>query len=222
MNCGKNFFVGFLDFLTRKKTLFYGDSSFNGEITVSQDIFGKYLLASGLTQSGGMVELIWKKAVAKIHRKKVERVLILGLGAGSCIKAVLKKWPKATIIGVEIDSIMVELGKKFFGLSDFNIDIKIEDANNFIAKSGQKFDLIIVDLFSGEKQPQFLGEKSFLKNLKKIIERDGFVIFNQLYLTDCRGLTNEFVLKLKKYFRVVNKLRFPFFIPTNLLIFCRD
>ncbi|OGD85804.1 hypothetical protein A2Z23_00810 [Candidatus Curtissbacteria bacterium RBG_16_39_7] len=222
MKKNKNLFVSILDFLVGKKILFNGSSPYNGEIVVLQDIFGRYLLASGLTQSGGMIKPLWKKAISKVNSQKVEKILILGLGAGSCLEAIFKKWPRAKITGVEIDPKMIELGKNFFGLSHRNLNIKIEDAADFTAKTQLKFDLILIDLFSGEKYPKFLEEEYFLKNFKKILEKNGLLIFNRLYFEGQKESTNNFSKKLKKYFSLVNSFKFPSFFPTNLLFFCQD
>jgi spermidine synthase len=219
---GTNPLVNILNVVAGKKVLFQGNSPFNGAITVTQDIFGKYLLASGLTQSGEMIESLWRTAISKVKGQKVERILVLGLGAGSCLIPLTKKWPQAEIAGVEIDPKMIQLGKKFFRLSDYNLEIKIEDAINFVSKTQQKFDLVLIDLFSGEKYPKFSEEQCFLKNLKKILEKNGLLIFNRLYFEFHRKLSDEFLIKLKKYFVNVNPSKFPRFFPTNLLIFCQN
>jgi len=218
----KNSFFNFFDFLIGKKILFKGETSYNGELVVLQNIFGKNLLASGLSQSGGMIESLWKTACSKINRQEVKNVLILGLGAGSCIVPITKRWPKAKITGVEIDPTMTELGKRFFGLSDKNLQIEIGDANEFIAKTKNTYDLILIDLFSGHNYPHFLEEQYFLENIKKRVEKNGILIFNRLYFADYKKFSDKFLLKLKKYFVYVRQFRFPYFFPTNLLIFCHN
>jgi spermidine synthase len=222
MNRTENPLIWILDFLIGKKVLYKGSSFYNGEIVVLQDIFGKSLLASGLTQSGGMIESLWKTAISGLKDKKVEKILILGLGAGSCLSPIRKRWPKAQIRGVEIDPKMVELGEKFFKLSSHNLEIKIEDASDFITKNQSKYDLILIDLFSGEKYPEFLEKQQFLKNLKKILGKNGFFIFNCLYFKNHRKTTEKYFKILKNYFSNVNSLKFPSFFPTNLLIFCQN
>jgi spermidine synthase len=221
MGQSKNLLVKILNFLVGKKVLFQGDSQFNGEIVVTRDIFGKYLLASGLTQSGGMIESLWRTAISKLKGQKIERILILGLGAGSCLIPIAKKWPQAKITGIEIDPKMIKLGKKFFSLGNNDLVIKIDDANEFV-KTKNKYDLILVDLFSGEKYPKFFEAEHFLENLKKIIENNGCLIFNRLYFRHHRELSDKFLTKLKKYFFTVYSSKFPSFSPTNLLIFIKN
>ena len=47
---------------------------------------GIYIQANGLTQSGGIVESIWKSTLRQIKAKDINSILILGLGGGTLAK----------------------------------------------------------------------------------------------------------------------------------------
>src|SRR3990167_8603768 len=92
-------------------------SPINGRITVARSLgLGTYIQVEGLTQSGGVVENIWKQTLRKVKSKKeegitrsaIKRCLILGLGGGTAAKVIRKLWPEAKITGVEIDPIRSE------------------------------------------------------------------------------------------------------------------
>ena len=143
------------------------ESRFNGKIKVVKTLgMGTYIKAEGLTQSGGIVETIWKQTLRKVFnsKNKIQNVLILGLGGGTLAKLINKKWPDAKIVGVDIDSVMVELGKKYLGLGKVGVDIKICDALKFFERkpsnSDNKYDLIIVDLYQGDKFPEKFGSSN--------------------------------------------------------------
>ena len=72
--------VNLLSFLW-PKVLEKSFSPISGQIKVVEQ-FGKCSLeVGGITQSGGIVEKIWKKTIVSLfHCYIVERVLILGLG----------------------------------------------------------------------------------------------------------------------------------------------
>src|SRR5688572_6244371 len=111
------------------KTLEVRKSKFNGEIKVVKTFgMGIYIQSNGLTQSGGIVETIWKSTIRKLKNKKpqVKTCLILGLGGGTVAKLIRKSWPNVKITGVDIDPMMVELGKKYLDLSEVKVDIKIQ------------------------------------------------------------------------------------------------
>ena len=72
-------------------------SKYNGSLRVVRSWgLGTYIQSDGLTQSGGVVEGIWRQTIKKVKSKseKVKSVLILGLGGGTVAKLVRKDWPR--------------------------------------------------------------------------------------------------------------------------------
>lgn len=188
------------------------NSKYNGNLRVVKSFgLGTYIQSEGLTQSGGVVKGIWKQTLKKVHRSlsNVENVLILGLGGGTVAKLIRKSWPDAKTKGVDIDPLIVELGKKYLGLDDNDIDIKIQDA---AVPVSDKFDLVIVDLYQGDKFPEKFEEEKFLKMLGK----NKFVVFNRLYYKEKKVLAEEFGEKLKKVFKHVEY----FYPEANMMFFC--
>lgn len=187
------------------------DSKYNGHLRVLRTWgMGTYIQAGGLTQSGGIVETIWKSTLRHIPNT-IYDILILGLGGGTLAKLLRKKYPNAKITGVEIDPIMIELGKKYLDLDKYNIDIKIEDTNKF--KFGE-YDLVIVDMYSGDNFPKEFESEEFLKKLTKFKT----VIINRLYFGDKRPDTVRFGNKLEKIFSKVTW----FYPEANLMFLCFD
>lgn len=188
------------------------ESIYNGSLRVLNTWgMGTYIQAGGLTQSGGIVESIWKSTLKQITNSKVKNILILGLGGGTLAKLLRKKYPNAKITGVEIDPIMIELGKKYLELDKYNVDIKIEDTNKF--KFGE-YDLVIVDMYSGDNFPKEFESEEFLKKLTKYKT----VIINRLYFGDKRPDTVRFGNKLEKIFKKV----IWYYPEANLMFLCFD
>ena len=187
-------------------------SKFNGNLRVVNSFgLGTYIQSDGLTQSGGVVEGIWKQTLKKVHRSlsNIESVLILGLGGGTVAKLILKEFPDAKIKGVDIDPLIIGLGKKYLGLNENDIDIKIQDAAKPV--SG-KFDLVVVDLYKGDEFPGKFEDEKFLR----ILGKNKFVIINRLYYREKKVLAEEFGKKLKKVFK-----RVEYFYPeANMMFFC--
>lgn len=196
------------------------ESKYNGYLRVLKTWgMGNYIQANGLTQSGGIVESIWKSTLKQIkdkqslplRGKEINKILILGLGGGTLAKLLRKKYPTSKITGVEIDQIMIELGKKYLDLDKYNIDIKIEDTNKF--KFGE-YDLVIVDMYSGDNFPKEFESEEFLKKLTKYKT----VIINRLYFGDKRPDTVRFGNKLEKIFKKVTW----FYPEANLMFILRN
>lgn len=187
-------------------------SKFNGNLRVVKSFgLGTYIQAEGLTQSGGVVEGIWKQTLRQVKdkRREIKNVLILGLGGGTVAKLIRKFWPEAKITGVDIDPMIVELGQKYLGLDEVDVDIKIQDAAKPIP---DKFDLVIVDLYRGDQFPKEFEDEKFLKSLTK----NKLVVFNRLYYKDKKLSAEEFGKKLQKFFRNVEY----FYPEANLMFLC--
>lgn len=189
-------------------------SPFNGKIQVLEDIFGKKrLVVGGLTQSGEPVEKIWKKVINHLP-STINHCLILGLGAGSAARVVFRLFPGAKIIGIEIDPEIIRLGKKYFGLAEIpNLEIKISDATKII----NHYDLILVDLYLGDRVPQDAETEEFIKKVKKSLAPSGMAIFNRLYYSKKVTEVDNFEKKLRKMFPKIEAEK----IETNKLFLCR-
>ena len=194
------------------------ESKYNGHLRVVKTLgMGIYIQADGLTQSGGIVERIWKQTLNQItiHKSPVTNCLVLGLGGGTLAKLLRKKYPNAKITGVEIDSIMIELGKKYLNLDKYNIDIKIQDAIDFLKKNKKRYDLLIVDTYLGDKVVEITGLHPAIAEI---------TVFNRLYFGDKRPDTVRFGDKLEKIYKQSLPLRGKrvtwFYPEANLMFIC--
>lgn len=196
------------------------NSPINGKIRVVKDLaWGTHIQAEGLTQSGGVVESIWRSTLKNLRTKKLKNCLILGLGGGTAAKLVRKFWPEAKIVGVEVDLIMVELGKKYMGLEEIEVEIKIGDAQaiiNQLSTINKEFDLILVDLYVGDKVPEKFKSDEFLELVLRLLTDNGTAVFNRLYYGEKRPEAMKFGKKLEKVFPKVEY----FYPEANLMLLC--
>lgn len=194
-------------------------SKFNGKISAIQSFaWGKYIQVDGLTQSGGVVTGVWKSTLKYLKKKRsdVGRVLILGLGGGSVAVLIDQLFNYLNITGVDIDPIMIELGRKYLGLDRIDVKTEISDAENFLKSDDTLYDLIIVDTYQGDKFPEKFTSDKFLKEVKKHLAKDGISIFNRLYFDEKRKIAQKFGEKLQTMFTKVEY----FFPEANLMFIC--
>ncbi len=202
-------------------------SKFNGNLRVVKTWgMGTYIQASGftpiksgLTQSGGIVESIWRHTLNQINHSTIQpfnNVLILGVGGGTVAKRIRKNWPDAKITGIDIDPVIVGLGKKYLGLDEAKVEIKIVDASNLPNHPNQKYDLIIVDLYQGDKFPAKFATENYIHLVRTILSRSGIAVFNRLYYKEKKLEAKEFGEKLKKVFKSVER----FSPQVNLMLIC--
>lgn len=200
------------------------ESKYNGNLRVVKTFgMGTYIQSNGLTQSGGIVETIWKQTLRFLNHKSliINNCLILGLGGGTVAKLIRRRWPDAKIIGVEIDPEMVELGEKYLGLVEENVEIIIGDAFKFVnhqsSTINHNFDLIVVDLYNGDQFPRQFETESYMELVRLHLSKSGVVIFNRLYYGEKRPQAVKFGNKLEKFFSEVRW----FYPEANLMLLCK-
>ena len=188
-------------------------SNFNTKIQLVT-FSGQLRLDMGdLTQSGQVIEKIWGRAFKKLLPLtfKPTSVLILGFGAGSVAKVINKKWPKAKITGIEIDPVVIKIAKEYFGADKIaNLKIINQEAGQFVKKTKDKFDLVLVDCYQGYKIPKIFEDISFLKTLKI---KGKVVLINRLFWEDHQPKTIKFLGSLNQAFSTTTCRT-----PSNLII----
>ena len=113
-----------------------------------------------------------------------EKALILGLGAGSIAKFLLHHYKDLELTAVDLRPEVVKLGHEYFDLDKENNRFKIhyQAADNFIDKncnSGDKYDLILIDLFLTKKDQDInVDISSFVNKLPDLLNHDGHVCIN--------------------------------------------
>lgn len=183
------------------------ESPVNGKISVVRSLgFGTYMQVENLTQSGGVVNEVWRDTLREIKLRKanVKNCLILGLGGGSGAMKVKDLWPGASVTGVDVDPVMVALGRKYLGLNGVNA--VIENAGDFTLKafrSSQKYDLILIDTYIGSHYPKEFERDDFLIRIKGLLAEGGLAVFNRLYYPEKRREATKFGDKLEKVFAKV-------------------
>ena len=180
----------------------FPDSRFNKNITVLKYLNSSTLLVDGLVESGDVMTQVWRKGITSLLPQsfKPEKVLLLGLAGGCNAHLINKYFPKAKITAVEIDPVMVDIGKKYFRLGKVkNINIVIADAQTFVnsLKNTDQFDLIMVDCFVGKKIPKKFETVEFFQKLKN---HSRFVLINRIWWYKDKAITTKVFKNLSPHF----------------------
>lgn len=201
------------DFL-RPKILATVESPYSGSVKVVKSGNDVYLATGPLTQSGRLVGEVWSPALNK-YGQSGKTWLILGLAGGTIAKYIADRLAPQTIVGVEIDPVMIDLGKTYLGLDHIpNLTIVIQDAREYVAKLATGFDYILVDMYFGDQLPGFVYDPQFLKQLKT---HGTVVIFNHLFYDPAKKTAaRELIDQLRPLYPQITLVR----KLTNLLIVC--
>lgn len=173
---------------------------------------GKLVLDSENTNySYGNLQRILRKGLLSIGIEKISsmnKILVLGVAGGSVIKTLVEEMKfGGKIIGVEIDEKVIQIANDYFELNTLpNVEIIIDDAFNYVLKSNDKFNLIIIDIFEDIKMPAFLFEPYFTDKVCTLLEPKSFIVFNTMILnTTQKGINKEYLKNFNpKLFKVQN------------------
>ena len=123
----------------------------------------------------------------------------MGVAGGSVIKTLVDEVKfTGKITGVEIDESIVAIANDYFKLNKIkNFEIVIDDAFEFVLKTKEKYDLIIIDIFQDTIMPNFLFEDFFINRINFLLNSEGFILFNTMVVKEKDRIRN---LDYKKKF----------------------
>ncbi len=169
-------------FFDVRKVLYEGKSPFQRiEIILNED-YGKVLLLDGLVQTTERDEFYYHEMLVhpamSAHRKPAD-VLVIGGGDGGALREVLKH-PVRKVKMVEIDAEVVEACRTHFGwikasLRDRRAELLIADGDEFVARTDERFDVIIVDSSDPVGPSTVLHREAFYRRLKSRLKPGGIV-----------------------------------------------
>lgn len=162
---------------------------------------GKMLLNTKNTNySFGSLQAILKKGLLDIGKAEInsmESILILGVAGGSVVQTLVTDFSfTKNITGVELDKEIIDVANSYFNLDKIsNFKCIIADAEQFVKTDTSQYDLIVIDIFKDTEMPSFLFEQSFISNCKKLLNKNGYILFNTMHLTaDSKNTFDKYLL----------------------------
>jgi cyclopropane fatty-acyl-phospholipid synthase-like methyltransferase len=158
---------------------------------------GNLVLDSAHTNySYGSLQRVLRNGLLEIGFGKVsamESALVLGVGGGSVVRTLADEIRfGGKVTGVEIDPKVLELAKRYFSLDKIpNLKLIQADARSFVQSSPDGFDLIVIDVFVDRDMPGFLFEKEFAEAVQRLVNKNGYVLFNTLVMSDLDDMRND-------------------------------
>ncbi|MBU1104938.1 hypothetical protein L6255_01850 [Candidatus Parcubacteria bacterium] len=221
------------------KTIYTTVSPVSGDIRVEQKDNYTRLVVTGYVQSVSLnypniESTVWGNIVtcARTIVPNAKTALILGI-AGGTVPALLKQTnPALEITGVDYDEIVTSTGSKFLHFpnpshppnSPYPPKVVVMDAYEFVLKTTNSYDLVVVDLYTGGSYDLRFASDQFLGALPKLVELNGAVIINRIFTGNIANQTSEFSNNLKKYFKQVTckRVRTKFYETSfNFLFICQ-
>jgi spermidine synthase len=131
--------------------------------------------------TGGVWDLL---ALPALALGNVKRVLLLGVGGGAAVH-LLRDWcPDVQITGVELNAVHLTLARRYFNLKGKNLSLIRGDARQYVEQyRGEKFDLVIEDLFGGNNgapDRTFEADNRWCTALGRLVTSKGALVINTL------------------------------------------
>lgn len=131
-----------------------------------------------------------------IVERKIEDVLLLGLGLGSIPYMLEKVFNRRYhYTAVEWDETVAELAHKYtISRLDSPVEVITADAEVFVEVTEEQFDLLIIDIFEDEITPPQFCTEEFLHACADLLRPGGLLLFNRLHGEDVsvRQVTERF------------------------------
>ncbi|WP_445719224.1 spermidine synthase [Flavobacterium sp.] len=162
-------------------------SKYNKNLEITWNNGYLVLDSENTNYSFGSLQRVLKKGLKYIGYERIKNfksILVLGVAGGSVIETLKKEIKfEGKITGVEIDATVVDLANKYFGLNKYdNVEIIIDDAFEYVLKTKEKYDLIVIDIFQDTVMPNFLFEDFFINRINFLLNINGFILFNTMVL----------------------------------------
>jgi len=117
--------------------------------------------------------------VGLAYARNVASIVEVGFGGGRTAWYLHRTLPDAPIISAELDPVVVELSKKYFGIKDeANFKVVNEDGRQFLTQSTERYDVILLDAYHGPTVPFHLLTKEFYRLVADRLNEGGIVLQN--------------------------------------------
>jgi spermidine synthase len=157
------------------------DNIYNGRVSRMLYTNDRGSMLSGIALDG-IGELLFdynERFMEIIRGLHPRRVLLIGGGAFSLPTALNKEFPNILLDVVEIDSALTAIAIEYFDYKPNPNTKVISDAGEtYLSNSKNKYDLIVLDVFSNNEVPSAFQSSEIVMFLKQNINKNGLVAMN--------------------------------------------
>jgi spermidine synthase len=169
-----------------EEVLYTGHTKFQSIEIIRTGGFGKCLVLDGKIQSSEVDEFVYHEALvqpAMITHPRPTTVFIAGGGEGATLREVLSHNTVERAVMVDIDAEVIPVCQKYLpghskgSFEDKRTEIYHVDARDYLAKCGELFDIIIIDLPDPiEEGPAYLlYTQEFYQLVRDRLTADGII-----------------------------------------------
>lgn len=106
-------------------------------------------------------------------------VCVMGLGGGTLTQAFIHALPDASIHTVELRQMVIKIAKRFFQMDKHSqLNIHNQDANDFLATTDLKFDLLVADIYHHDGIDDGQLKAEFITQSANLLTDSGWLVLN--------------------------------------------
>src|SRR6266516_2926053 len=109
---------------------------------------------------------------------QVQRVGVIGLGAGTIPREFSAIYGPIPIDGVEIDGTIVDLGQQYFHMNEPNLHVIVQDGRYYLQTTTQHYDVIGIDAYQQPYVPFQLTTVEFFREVRAHLTPTGVAVIN--------------------------------------------
>ncbi len=122
---------------------------------------------------------------------EVQSLAIVGLAAGTISKQYTAVYGPIPIDGIEIDPDIVEAGRRYFDMTEPNLNVIVEDGRWALEHSARRYSVVGIDAYRLPYIPAHLTTQEFFQSVKAHLVEDGVLVINVGRTPDSDGLPGD-------------------------------
>jgi len=141
--------------------------------------------------------------------EEVKSIAIVGLAAGTIARQATEVYGPIPIDGFEIDPKIIEVGRKYFGMTMPNLNAIPQDGRWGLSESEETYTIIAIDAYRPPYIPWHLTTMEFFEMAREHLTDDGVLAINVGQTPNDNSLIDALVTTLRMVFPSVHVMDIP-------------
>lgn len=147
----------------------------------------------------------------------IDRVAIIGLAAGTIPKQFTRVFGPIHIDGIELDPVIINVGRQYFDLTESNINLIPGDGRYEFSRLTGPYDVVTLDAYKVPYIPWHLTTREFFSDVAAKLDESGVLAVNVGRTPDDRRLVDALSATLLTVFPTVHAIDVPGTLNTILV-----
>ena len=149
------------------------------------------------------------RETAAAEEVPVQRMAVVGLAAGTIPRQFTRVYGPIPIDGIELDPVIVEIGRRYFALREPNINVIVGDGRYQLNRLDALYDVITIDAYKVPYIPWHLTTQQFFQEVRVHLTPAGVVAVNVGRAPGDRRLVNAMAATMLTVFPSVHAIDVP-------------